>query len=131
MNIAKLQQSMMNQEQVDCPVNHYFSDGIYARELIIPKGCCIVGAKHKTRHLFLVTKGHCLIADGDDVIEVQAPFTSETIEGTKRAITALEDTVIMTFHVTDETDIDKIGDEILEPENTLPQWKYKLIGGGS
>ena len=127
MSIAKLQEAMQKQEQVDCPVNHYFSDGIYARELIIPAGSCVVGAKHKTRHFFLVVKGECLIADDGGCIRAEAPFITETTEGTKRAITAITDTILMTFHVTEETDIEKIGDEILEPEGCLPQWKQKLM----
>lgn len=130
MSIEALQESMVEQEQVVCPVNHYFSDGIYARELTIPAGVCIVGARHKTRHFFQITEGDCLISDGENSMRVKAPYMTETKPGTKRAITAIKDTVVTTFHVTSERDIEKIGDNILEPEGKiLPQWKTEALEG--
>jgi hypothetical protein len=49
-NIFKLQELMLTQEQAETETFHHFSDGIYARELRIPVGVCIVVAFHKTRH---------------------------------------------------------------------------------
>ena len=128
MSIERLQDIIGEMEQVDCPVVNHFSDGIYARETIIPQGVCLVGAQHKTRHFFMVVRGECYIATGEKTVNVEAPYLMETTPGTKRSIMAITDTTIMTFHVTNETDVDSIGNDILEPEqNTLPQWKR--IGG--
>lgn len=129
MNLADLQKAMANEPQADCPVTHYFSDGIYARELFIPKGVCIVGAEHKTKHLFMVIEGECFISNnGKKAAKVTAPYIGETLPGTQRAITATKDTKLITFHVTDETDVSKIGDEILKPSiSLLPQWKRKAL----
>jgi len=128
-NLAKLQEAMSHFEQADCPVEHYFSDGIYARQLTIPAGVCIVGAKHKTNHLLMLVSGECLVStNGEDAERIQAPKMVETKAGTKRAITALSDTTMITFHVTEETDVEKIGDQILEKDyNGLPQWKNNLL----
>jgi len=35
----------------DVEVNHYFSDGVCIREMIVPAGVVVVGAEHKTNHL--------------------------------------------------------------------------------
>ena len=124
MSIDTLQDAIANMPQVDCEVVNHFSDGIYARELFIPAGVCLVGAKHKTRHFFMVTQGECLIHNGGKTESVRAPYMVETQVGDKRAITAIKDTVCITFHVTDETDVVKIGESITEPErDMLANWK--------
>lgn len=123
---AKLQQM----KQTACPVFDYFSDGIYARELHIPKGVCLVGAKHKTNHLMMISQGVCTISNnGQEPITYEAPALIETKRGTQRAIYSIEDTIMTTFHVTDKTDPMEIGDDILEKEHILPEWAKSYLGG--
>ena len=115
-NIFKLQELMLTQEQAETETFHHFSDGIYARELRIPAGVCIVGALHKTRHFVMVSKGKCSIATHEGSQIVEAPYMVETQPGIKRVVYAFTDTIMTTFHVTNETDIDKIAEQILVPE---------------
>ena len=42
---------MLKGDTVELETKHHFSDGLYARELFIPAGVCLVGALHKTTHL--------------------------------------------------------------------------------
>lgn len=107
---------MLTQEQAETETFHHFSDGIYARELRIPAGVCIVGALHKTRHFMMVSKGKCWIATHEGSQIVEAPYMVETQPGIKRVVYAFTDTIMTTFHVTNETDIDKIAEQILVPE---------------
>jgi hypothetical protein len=116
-NIFKLQDFMLQQEQAETETIHHFSDGIYARELRIPAGVCIVGALHKTRHFMMVSKGRCSIATHEGSTVVEAPYMVETQPGIKRVVYAETDTVMITFHVTNETDIEKIAEQILVQEN--------------
>lgn len=116
-NIFKLQDFMLQQKQAETETIHHFSEGIYARELRIPAGVCVVGALHKTRHFMLVSKGRCSIATHEGAEIVEAPYMVETTPGIKRVIYAETDTIMTTFHVTNETDIDKIAEQILVPEN--------------
>jgi hypothetical protein len=116
-NIFKLQDFMLQQEQAETETIHHFSDGIYARELRIPAGVCIVGALHKTRHFMMVSKGRCSIATHEGSKIVEAPYMVETQPGIKRVVYAETDTVMTTFHVTNETDIEKIAEQILVQEN--------------
>ena len=130
MSIEALQNAMLEQEQVDCKVEHRFSDGVYARTLIIEPNIVLVGSKHKTNHLFVVLQGSGVFTDENgDAITYQAPMIMETKAGTKRAIHAYTKTIMTSFHATDEKDVEKIGEEILESEqaNILPQWKKKLL----
>lgn len=116
-NIFKLQDFMLQQEQAETETIHHFSDGIYARELRIPAGVCIVGALHKTKHFMMVSKGKCSIATHEGSTVVEAPYIIETQPGIKRVVYAETDTVMTTFHVTNETDIEKIAEQILVQEN--------------
>ena len=116
-NIFKLQDFMLQQEQAETETIHHFSDGIYARELRIPAGVCIVGALHKTKHFMMVSKGRCSIATHEGSTVVEAPYIVETQPGIKRVVYAETDTVMITFHVTNETDIEKIAEQILVQEN--------------
>jgi hypothetical protein len=116
-DIKKLQSMMLNVEQAELETRHHFTDGMYARELAIPAGVCLVGATHKTTHFFTVVRGKCRIATTSGNEEVSAPYMGETVPGTKRVIYAETDCVIMSFHPTTLTDLDEIERLLLEPED--------------
>lgn len=115
-DVYKLQAMMLEEEQIGLHVEHYFSDGCYARELHIPAGVCLVGATHKTNHHFVISKGECLIVCDEHRKELAAPYHGQTLAGDKRVIYAITDTIFTTFHVTNETDIDKIEEQLLQVE---------------
>lgn len=90
---------------VDCPVKHYFSDGIYAREMFIPKGTVVTGKIHKYENLNIMSKGKLSIRTEGGVITVEAPFTVVSPPGTKRIAYAHEDSIWTTIHATSEKDV--------------------------
>ncbi len=114
--MMELQDKMLEMEQAEITTKHRFTDGVYSREITIPRDVCLIGAKHLTRHFFIISKGKCIINDGKSTEILESPYHGITEIGTKRAILAMEDTVFTTFHVTNETDIDKIEKDIIEPE---------------
>ena len=107
-DIYKFQSLMQAGDTVELHVQHHFSDGLYARELFIPAGVCLVGALHKTRHMYMVVSGKCRVSSQYGNQEIVAPFMGETLPGTKRVIYALTDCVWVTYHPTDLTDIKDI-----------------------
>lgn len=86
----------------------HFSPGVYARELFIPKGATVVGKTHKYAQLNIMSAGELSVLTEDGVKRVKAPFIIVSPAGTKRVAYAHEDTVWVTIHGTDETDVDKI-----------------------
>ena len=94
--------------QVEIPVRHYFSHGVYAREITIPKGTIVLGKIHKFSQLNICSKGDHSVLTENGVIRVQAPFTIVSPPGTQRIGYAHEETVWTTIHGTDLTDVDKI-----------------------
>ncbi len=116
-SIYELQSLMLKEDTIDLDVRHHFSDGLYARELFIPAGVCLVGALHKTTHLYTVVKGKCRVSSQYGNLEIIAPFMGETIPGTKRVIYAETDCVWITYHPTKLTDLEEIEKALLEPED--------------
>lgn len=107
---------MLDMPQVEIKTEHKFCNGVYAREITIPKNVCLVGAKHKTEFFMVISKGRCVIKDGELESILHAPHTAISNVGAKRVIYAIEDTVLTTFHPTEKTDIKEIEKEIIENE---------------
>lgn len=116
MNVVQMQNEIKQLPQVQLRTEHYFSDGCYARELHMPAGVFLVGALHKTNHHFIVSKGKILVKNGNIDSILKAPYHGLTKSGDKRSIFAMEDSIMTTFHVTELTDVDAIGDLILGEE---------------
>ena len=111
--IAGLEEKLKGLPQMELPLNHYFSRGVYGRELKIPKGTLIVGKIHKYQVMNVVLAGEVSVLSIDGVMRIKAPHTFVSSPGAKRVIYAHEDSVWMNFLGTDETDTDKIEAEFI------------------
>jgi hypothetical protein len=102
--------------RAECPVVHRFTPGLYIREIHIPAGTLLTSMEHRLEHPFVISKGKVEVySETEGAVIYQAPHTGITKPGTRRGILAIEDTVWTTFHVTEETDVEKIGEAILAP----------------
>ena len=116
-SIYKLQDIIKDMPQVTGETRHHFSDGMYARELFIPAGTVVVGALHKSQHLYMVVKGKCKVSSQYETVKIEAPYIGETIPGTKRVIYAETDCVWVTFHPTELTNIEEIEAALIQAED--------------
>lgn len=107
-NVIAFENLMKEQPQVTIETKHYFSKGVYAREIFIPKGVILTGHIHKYTNLNIISKGKIKVLVGEELQIIEAPATLVSPPGTKRIAIALEDTIWTTIHGTDETDIDII-----------------------
>lgn len=96
-----------------CPLKHTFVDGMYVREIFMPKGTLIISKIHKYKHPYFVIKGNTSVLTEKGVVRIKAPFAGITERGTKRILYMHEDTVWITVHATDSTDLDIIEDQII------------------
>lgn len=111
--VNQVEAFMLTLPQVTLKVVHHFSDGLYARELHIPKGTILTGKIHKTRNLNIMLQGDLSVLTPEGVKRVQAPFTIVSPPGTKRIAYAHEDTIWTTIHATEETDLAKIEEQFI------------------
>ncbi len=106
--IFALEDMMRQMPQVKIPVKHYFSFGVYAREIYIPKGACFTGEIHKYQNLNILSKGDISVLIDNEIKRIQAPFTFVAETGSKRVFYAHEDCVWTTIHGTHEKDLEII-----------------------
>jgi hypothetical protein len=106
--VLAIEREMRKQPQLDLPLEHIFSDGVYARKLFIPKGVMLTGQIHKYQQLNILLMGDISVLVGDEVKRLQAPFIVVSPPGTKRIAYAHEDTIWLTILATRETDVAKI-----------------------
>ena len=90
--------------------NHYFSDGLYVREMFCPKGYMAFTVIHKTANPLFMMKGTMWVSSEDGIQELVAPTFVFTKPGTKRICYFSEDTVCVTVHPNPEgiSDLNKI-----------------------
>lgn len=108
--VERLQAAMNNVPQVDCPVRHYFAPGVFAREITIPAGTCLVGAVHTTENLAVLSAGRLRIVTDSGTVELAAPHVLTVRPGQKNAAVALETAVWTNFfpNPDNETDLNKL-----------------------
>ena len=114
--LDELEVALSHMPRVELPVIHRFTKGMYIREIQIPAGTMLTSMTHKTEHPFVISEGAIKVtSDNEGSIIYEAPHTGVTQPNTRRALHALTDVVWTTFHITDETDVEKIAEQILEP----------------
>lgn len=111
--IAAFEAKMAELPQIDIPLKHHFSRGVYAREIFIPKGTLIIGKIHRHQNMNIVSAGEVSVLSIDGFVRLKAPATIVASPGVKRVIFAHEDTVWTTIHGTNETDLEKLEDEFI------------------
>jgi mannose-6-phosphate isomerase-like protein (cupin superfamily) len=100
-----------------CATEHYFSDGMYCRKLWRPSGTLIVGKVHKKDHFFVCAAGEIIAWSEKGMVTLRAGDIIESKAGTKRVTLAVEDSIGVTFHRTDKTDLEEIEAELIEPDD--------------
>jgi quercetin dioxygenase-like cupin family protein len=109
-----MENMMFQMPQLDLPVKHHFSSqGVYARELFIPKGTLLTGKIHKYEQINIMASGDLSVLTEEGIKRVQAPFVLVAPAGTKRIAYAHEDTVWITVHATEETDVELLEKQLV------------------
>jgi hypothetical protein len=102
-------------EVPDCPLEHFFAHESYGRKIVLPKGSVVVGKIHRHSHLNFVMRGSVSVMTDEGIEHIVAPACFVSTPGTKRVVYAREETIWVTVHVTKETDLAKIEEEIIAP----------------
>ena len=114
--INALQDAMREMPQApSMDTTHHFAGGMYCRRIEIPQGTAIVSKVHKTEHLFIGCIGELQVAGQGETYVLKPGDIVVSAVGTKRAVLALTDAVVLTVHKTDKTTADQaLEDELIE-----------------
>lgn len=107
---------------------HHFADGIYSRQWNQAQGTLAISKTHAKENFLVLLVGECLISTGNETVHLVAPFITKTMPGVKRAVYALTDITIITFHPNPDNERDVkvleerlcFADPLWEPEQTVP-----------
>ena len=95
-------------------IEHYFSNGLYAKRMVIDKGLTVGTHKHNFAHLSIVASG---------VVRVECDKSSRVYEAgecvviaadVEHRIIALEDSIWFCLHATNETDSELIDETLIK-----------------
>jgi hypothetical protein len=119
------------------PVDHYFAEGVAARELAIPAGTLATARRHLTSHICILSAGEMTIwEEGKEEVVIEAPFTFVVPPGTQFAGYAHRDSVWTTIFPNPDDCRDEavlldrneaLPDYMLAPGTEIPQ----LFGGAA
>ena len=101
---------------IELPVTHYFTPGIYAREIRIPAGTVLTGRTHLQTQLNILSQGEISVWIDGQIRRIRAPATIVSPAGIKRVAFAHTDCVWTTLHGTHLTDLAQIEAEFVAPE---------------
>ena len=121
--IYKLEKEMQKCPQLEIPTYHDFCKGLYARSIVMPAGSLVTGAVHKYECFFVVRSGCVIITTDEGPTKAESGYMTVTKSGGKRALLALVDTLITTFHANPEElrEPDEVWDHftVTAPENII------------
>jgi len=98
--------------ELDLQTQHHFSDGLYAKQMVLPKDHFAITHAHKYDHLSILASGKVVVDVNGLRTEYVAPACINILADQNHSIIALEDSVWFCVHATDETDADSV-DEVL------------------
>jgi hypothetical protein len=127
LDLAAIEARMFECEnQIDIPVEHIFSGGVYIRQVTIPKGTLVMGKRHRFSTCNMLLKGTLAVyvEEGKPPMTITAPtvFTSEPFA--KKFAYCIEDAVFVNVIPTDLTDPDEI-----EEKRIIPEQEYIALKG--
>jgi hypothetical protein len=95
------------------PVTHHLENGMYTREIFMPKGQLVVSFIHKQNHpSFFMSGEMSLLMDTGEVKRVKAPMVVHTEVGTQRVAYIHEDTTWTCVYRTDAESVEEAEKEV-------------------
>ncbi len=98
--------------QTQPDIEHHFSSGMYAKQMLIPAGFSAFQHKHEYDHLSILASGRVIVQTDDGQVEYTAPSCITIKRNINHAVHALEDAVWFCIHATEETDEEQV-DKVL------------------
>jgi len=110
------------------PLKHSFSEGVYIREMFMPKGGLVIGKLYKISHTWFLLSGELEVATDEGNEYYIGPCYVNAPEGTKRVLHAVSDVIFVNVYPNPENiiDTDKL-EEMLTCCSYKEYKEYKLL----
>lgn len=143
MNNLKIRDSILSVEdkirkmpghmEGDCfPLKHSLVEGLYVREIFVPRGNLFVSKLFKQDHASFLLIGELSILTEKGVQRIKAPFHMMTQAGTKRVVYVHEDCVWVTCHPNSKNlkNLEQLEEDIIAKDySELSDIENKFIDG--
>ena len=97
-DIERVEARLLPMKQVECPLTHHFSPGLYLREIFMPAGTFVIGHEHKTEHFNIVLTGRASVLMDGKLHEIVAPCIFKSAPGVRKMLIIHEDMRWATTH---------------------------------
>jgi len=118
-SIERMEGRLLQMEQVNIPLEEHFAPGVYYRQVAMPKGSLVIGHCHKTEHLNVIISGRASVVIDGERKEIIAPSTFKSSAFVRKVLYIHEDMIWATIHPTDETDLIKLEEQLIEKSTTF------------
>ena len=106
-----------NNDLLVFPLVHRFTDGLYTREVTMPKGSLVTSKTHLLQHQYFILKGKALVWNNEgDAVYLESPYVGITEANTRRLLYIIEDCVWATSHPNPNNEILEVIEEIIFEE---------------
>lgn len=112
-SIMALEKEMLAMPQVECPLVHYFANGVYVREATIPADTFVIGKIHRHEVVNFLMKGEITVITEAGKQRLVAPCTFVSPPGTKKAAFTHTEVIWSNACATTSTDIEEIEREMV------------------
>ena len=124
--ILELQEQMRKEKQIEMPLVHEFSDGVYMRTIFMEKDIWVIGKTHKTEHFNIIHTGSCNLMIDGVISYVKAPYMFVSGKGVKKVLRIIEDMTWSTVHPINNDDLIK-EDGLIDVEKTSKKLEPFLV----
>lgn len=113
----------------ECSLDHVFTNGLYSREITMPKDIIVISEKHLTEHQFFVLQGVVSVwTEEEGWVILQEGHKGITKPGTQRILITAMETKWVTVHANPKgfTTADEIYDDIIDKRiNPFLEGRFK------
>ena len=99
--VLALQEKLLQEEQVEIPTLEFLTNGLYTREIIIPKGTALVSRVWRDPYVDIMISGDISVVTPDGLQRYKGYNLFVGTPGRKRAGYAHEDTLWVSVHRAD------------------------------
>ncbi len=109
---------MRQMPQVEITPTHVFAQGLYSRSILIPKGVRLTGKVHRQDDLQIMVYGDITVLTENGMKRLAGHHVFRGKAGIKQIGHAHEDTLWITVHAAQETDLDRLEGILFEDEGS-------------